>query len=98
MTVEGNRALLTFRTGHGTLAPLGDELSGFEVAGSDRVFHPAKAKIEQGKGRLIVWSDEVAVPTAVRYAFRNYAEASLFNTFGIPAPSFRTDDWELPVQ
>lgn len=98
MTVEGNRALLTFRTGRSTLAPLGDELPGFEVAGADRVFHPAKAKIEQGKGRLIVWSDEVAVPVAVRYAFRNYAEASLFNTFGIPASSFRTDDWELPVQ
>ena len=98
MTVEGNRACLTFRTGTSTLAPMGRELAGFEVAGADRIFHPATAKIEQGKGRLIVTSDEVETPVAVRYAFRNYAEASLFNTCGIPAPSFRTDDWELPVK
>ena len=98
MSVEGNRACLTFRTGTSTLAPLGNELAGFEVAGADRVFHPATAKIEQGKGRLIVYSNEVQEPVAVRYAFRNYAEASLFNTSGIPASSFRTDDWELPVK
>lgn len=98
MSVEGNRACLTFRTSTSTLAPLGNELAGFEVAGADRVFHPATAKIEQGKGRLIVYSNEVQEPVAVRYAFRNYAEASLFNTSGIPASSFRTDDWELPVK
>ena len=98
MTVEGNRACLTFRTGTSSLAPLGRDLAGFEVAGADRVFHPATARIEQNKGRLIVTSDEVETPVAVRYAFRNYAEASLFNTCGIPAPSFRTDDWELPAR
>ena len=98
MTVEGNRAYLTFRCGKSSLAPLGDALGGFEVAGADRVFHPAKAWIEKGRGRLIVTSDEVQTPVAVRYAFRNYAEASLFNTYGIPASSFRTDDWELPVK
>lgn len=98
MTVEGNRACLTFRCGKSSLAPLGDALGGFEVAGADRVFHPAKAWIEEGRGRLIVTSDEVQTPVAVRYAFRNYAEASLFNTYGIPASSFRTDDWELPVR
>lgn len=98
MSVEGNRALLTFRTGKSSLAPLGDELAGFEVAGADRVFHPAKAWIDGRKGVLIVSSEEVPTPVAVRYAFRNYAEASLFNTSGIPASSFRTDDWELPVK
>ena len=43
----------------------------------------------------IVTSDAVAEPVAVRYAFRNYAEATLFNSSGIPASSFRTDDWEV---
>ena len=76
MSVEGNRALLTFRTGKSSLAPLGDELAGFEVAGADRVFHPAKAWIDGRKGVLIVSSEEVPTPVAVRYAFRNYAEAS----------------------
>ena len=98
MTVEGNRACLTFRCGKASLASLGNSPGGFEMAGADRVFHPAKAWIEKGRGRLIVTSDEVQTPVAVRYAFRNYAEASLFNTFGIPASSFRTDDWELPVR
>ncbi len=98
MSVEGNRAFLTFRTGNSTLAPRSREFTGFEIAGADRIFHPAQAKIDSRKNRLIVFSDEVQKPVAVRYAFRNYAEASLFNTFGIPAPSFRTDDWELPVK
>ena len=36
----------------------------------------------------------VPVPVAVRYAFRNYAPVSIYNTFGIPASPFRTDDWD----
>ncbi|MDD7037614.1 MAG: sialate O-acetylesterase, partial [Alistipes senegalensis] len=95
MEVADGKAYLTFRTGREGLAPLGDTLTGFEVAGADRVFHPATARIEKGKGRLIVTCDAVAEPVAVRYAFRNYAEATLFNSSGIPASSFRTDDWEV---
>ena len=95
MEVADGKAYLTFRTGREGLAPLGDTLTGFEVAGTDRVFHPATARIEKGKGRLIVTCDAVAEPVAVRYAFRNYAEATLFNSSGIPASSFRTDDWEV---
>ena len=68
--------------------------SGFEIAGADRIFHPATARIRKGNGRLIVSSEAVAEPVAVRYAFRNYAEATLFNSSGIPASSFRTDDWD----
>ena len=98
MEIKENKAYLTFRTGKASLAPRGNLLGGFEVAGADRIFHPAKAWIETEKGRLVVTSDEVQKPVAVRYAFRNYAEASLFNTFGIPASSFRTDDWELSAK
>ena len=95
MEVAGNKACLTFRTGREGLAPLGDTLTGFEIAGADRIFHPATARIRKGNGRLIVSSEAVAEPVAVRYAFRNYAEATLFNSSGIPASSFRTDDWEV---
>ena len=63
--------------------------------GDENCIHPATARIEKGKGRLIVTCDAVAEPVAVRYAFRNYAEATLFNSSGIPASSFRTDDWEV---
>ena len=95
MEVVDGKAWLTFRTGPDGLAPLGDTLTGFEVAGTDRIFHPATAQIERSKGCLVVSCDAVAEPVAVRYAFRNYAEATLFNSSGIPASSFRTDDWEV---
>ena len=95
MEIADGKAYLTFRAGREGLAPYGDKLAGFEVAGADRVFHPATAWIEKGRGRLIVTSDAVAEPVAVRYAFKNAPEASLFNGSGIPASSFRTDDWEV---
>ena len=95
MEVADGKAYLTFATGPDGLAPYGRTLTGFEMAGADRVFHPATARIEKGKSRLIVACDAVPEPVAVRYAFRNVPEATLFNTSGIPASSFRTDDWEV---
>lgn len=74
------------------LAPwYGEQIKGFEIAGADRVFHKANASINGGS--VTVWSDEVAEPVAVRYAFRNCIESNLRNLFGIPAVPFRTDDW-----
>lgn len=68
---------------------------GFAVAGADRVFHWAKARIE---GQAVVLTcDAVAEPAAVRYAFWNHAPWSLVNGAGLPAPSFRTDDWHWDV-
>ncbi|OAM91657.1 sialate O-acetylesterase [Termitidicoccus mucosus] len=68
------------------------DLGGFELAGADRVFHPAKAKIE-GTGTVILSSSKVSDPVAVRYAWRNAPNAGLFNMDGLPAEPFRTDDW-----
>lgn len=62
-----------------------------EVAGADRVFHPAKAWIERSK--LYVRSEEVKEPVAVRYAFKDWADGDLFCD-GLPLSSFRTDNWE----
>ena len=66
--------------------------SGNSLEGKDKIFKKAKVKIE--KGKLIVFSDEVKNPVAVRYAFTNTAEATFFNKEGLPASSFRTDDWD----
>lgn len=63
----------------------------FEVAGADRVFHPAKAWIARNK--VYVKSDSVKEPCAVRYAFRDWVEGDLFHD-GLPVSSFRTDDWD----
>lgn len=71
----------------------GNELSGFEIAGEDKVFYPAKAQIKRDK-TVEVWSETVTKPVAVRYAFNNCVEGSLYNTEGLPASSFRTDNWE----
>lgn len=71
-----------------------DKLTGFEIAGEDKVFHSAKAKIKNYTN-IYVWSDEVEKPVAVRYAWRNWVEGTLFDTNLLPASSFRTDNWEL---
>jgi sialate O-acetylesterase len=68
-------------------------LQGFEIAGFDYQFQPAKASVSGEK--LWVWHDSIMKPQAVRYAFRNTSEASLFNQAGLPASSFRTDDWPV---
>lgn len=90
---EDGRIIVTFKVGNQGLAPLGQILEGFEVAGEDNVFHPATAKIlgSDGGRTIEVFCDKVKNPAAVRYGFRNFAEATLFNNFGIPASPFRTD-------
>lgn len=71
-------------------------LGGFEVVGTDRVFHPAEGRVLWGDGRIEVSSPEVAEPVAVRYAFRNWCpEANVFTTSGQPLAPFRSDDWPL---
>ncbi len=67
-------------------------LEGFTVAGSDRVFHWAQARLTSD-GKVVVWSPAVREPVAVRYAWANNPMANLFNTEGLPAAPFRTDDW-----
>jgi sialate O-acetylesterase len=66
-------------------------VAGFEVAGEDRIFHPAVARIE--KGSVVVGSPAVTTPVAVRYAWRNATEAALCDDLGLPVPPFRSDNW-----
>ena len=62
------------------------------IAGEDRKFHPADAVVEGDE--LVVSSQEVPVPVAVRYAFiQDPAGANLYNKEGLPASPFRTDSW-----
>jgi sialate O-acetylesterase len=62
-----------------------------EIAGTDRVFRAATARIH--RDTLLVQSPEVREPVAVRYAWRNAPEANLYNGAGLPAVPFRSDDW-----
>lgn len=92
MEVEDAAVRLSFDHADGGLVAKGGELTGFAVAGEDKVFVPAKAVIDGET--IVVSSEQVANPVAVRYAFTNWARPNLFNGAGLPASSFRTDDWK----
>ena len=66
-------------------------VAGFEVAGADKVFHSATARIEGDS--VLVSAAGVSAPIAVRYAWTNSPAVSLYNGAGLPAGPFRTDDW-----
>lgn len=68
-----------------------EDLKEFEIAGNDKVFYPATAKID--KKTIIVSSPNVKEPVAVRFAWKAVPEPNLFNTENLPASPFRTDDW-----
>jgi len=93
MTIEGNKIRIKFKhVGGGLVAKNGGELKQFIIAGEDQKFVPANAKIEGGS--VIVWSDSVAGPKAVRYAWLiNPEGCNLYNKEDLPASPFRTDDW-----
>ena len=64
---------------------------GFTIAGADHRFVPAKARIDGDT--LVVWSDEVPLPAAVRYAWADNPSCNLVSATGLPVSPFRTDDW-----
>jgi Domain of unknown function (DUF303). len=87
--VEGDKLIVSFSNTGSGLKQNGKTLDGFEIAGTDKVFYPAKALIK-GKN-VIAWSDKVKAPVAVRYAWSDTATATLFNKEGLPASSFQSD-------
>jgi sialate O-acetylesterase len=95
MSVEGDLVRLKFKFAQGGLVAKGNDapaLKGFAVAGDDRKWHWADAKID-GQS-VVVRSDKVQRPAAVRYAWANNPVCNLYNQAGLPAVPFRTDDWK----
>ena len=92
MKIQGNEVRLHFtHVGLGLEARGDGPLRGFAVAGADRRFHWADARID-GES-VIVSSSDVPSPVAVRYAWGDSPRCNLFNKDGLPASPFRTDDW-----
>ncbi len=91
MKVDGNKIILHFDHVGGGLVAKGESLKGFSVAGADRKFVWADAKIEGDM--VVVSSDKVSEPVAVRYAWADNPVCNLYNKEGLPATPFRTDDW-----
>lgn len=91
MAVKDNVAAVRFKNSPNGMTTFGQELTGFEIAGADQKFYPAKAIIA---GSVInVSADAVKMPVAVRYAFQDFTKATLFSNEGLPVSSFRTDEW-----
>lgn len=92
LAVQGNALRLRFEHADGGLRTRdGAPPSHFTVAGEDRQFVPAQARIEGGT--LVVWADSVPKPVAVRYAWTDDATPNLMNAAGLPAGPFRSDRW-----
>lgn len=98
MKVKNDTVMLHFNNECGGISRFMD-ITGFEVAGADQVFHPAKAEHfwQPGGGYwgegIIVTCPEVKQPLAVRYCFRNWQLGNLANAGGLPLFPFRTDSW-----
>jgi sialate O-acetylesterase len=93
LQVEEGKAVLSFKeTGGGLRTVDHGEVLGFAIAGADQQWHPAQAKLRDGK-TIEVWSEAVTEPVAVRYAWADNPVCNVYTTDGLPLTPFRTDDW-----
>lgn len=99
MKIDGNKITVEFNNTAGGVLVKTERKSGgtpkhFTIAGKNKRFYPAQAVIDGTT--IIVWSDRVKNPVAVRYAWsQNPQGGLLFNKVGLPASPFRTDTWRL---
>ncbi len=91
-TVRGDEIVLRFKHTNGGLVAQGGKVQGFVVAGADRQWKPAAARIVGDT--VVVSSPQVSAPVAARYAWENWPTCNLTNGAGLPASPFRTDDWK----
>lgn len=91
MEVKGSVVTVSFKNAPNGITSFGKEVTGFELAGENKVFYPAKVDVRR-KSVLLV-SPKVEKPVAIRYLFKDFTEAQLFSNGGLPVSSFRTDDW-----
>ncbi|MBB6463089.1 sialate O-acetylesterase [Flammeovirga kamogawensis] len=93
-SIDNNKVRVSFKDAPNGITSFSKEITGFEVAGEDQVFYPATARIDNKKVAVVVSSDNVAKPVAIRYAFKNFSNANLYGVAGLPVFPFRTDNWE----
>ena len=93
MQVEKNKIRNSFDNTENGLVTKGGAPTEFYIAGEDKKFVPATAKVDGNT--VLVYSKEIKSPVAVRFGFRNDAMPNLFSKEGLPVNIFRTDDWEV---
>ena len=93
---KNGKAIVHFDYVKGPLKVKGDKLLGFAVAGPDRKFVWAEARVN---GKTVeVWSPKVPNPVAVRFGWADYPVVNLYSSAGLPVSPFRTDDWPMVTQ
>lgn len=88
------RSALAAISSVGSLKIRGNSVSGFQLAGADSVFYPARATLVKGN-KINVSAEKVAAPTALRYCFENASVPDLFDQTGLPLKQFRTDKYPV---
>jgi sialate O-acetylesterase len=92
MSIQRTTIRIAFdHVGSGLTSSDGKPLSWFEIAGPDRKFYKANAEISGSS--VLVWSDKITEPVAVRFGWHQEAAPNLINKEGLPASPFRTDNW-----
>jgi len=91
MSVTDKQVVLDFKNTPQGFTTYRQEVTGFEIAGADKVFYPASAKL--WNNTIYVTSEQVSKPVAVRYAFKDFGVGNVYNTFGLPVAPFRSDNW-----
>jgi len=93
---KDTEVVVWFKNTGGGLMARGEKLEGFEIAGRDRKYHPAVARLSRGPALrqvVVLSSPRVPEPLHVRYAWADNPRCNLYNQEGLPAAPFRTDDW-----
>lgn len=91
MKISGDTVTVSFDNAVNGLTSFGKPIGAFELAGEDRKFFPARARIFSRGVQLL--ADSVRTPVAVRYAYKDWVTGDLYNTEGLPVAPFRTDSW-----
>ncbi len=94
MKIEGNKAVISYKNVETGLVVRNKYgyVEGFAIAGADKKFEWAKAYVDGNT--VVVYSDKVQNPVAVRYSWGNNPDVNLFNQVGLPAAPFKTDNWK----
>ena len=101
MKVKNNKVYVNFKFAKNGVTSYGKPLSGFEIAGEDKIFYSAVASIDphwsagwENRSVLTLSNKNVPNPLYIRYGWKNYIEGALYNVEGLPASSFRSYDFD----
>ena len=93
MSIKKNKALLNFKFQKNDFFIESEDVKGFTIAGSDKIFHTAEVSFSEDRKRKLLYSAKVENPIAVRYGFEDCFESNLKTNSGLPISIFRTDNW-----